>query len=198
MIRSTHRAVAKRASRNLHKILRSPIARSKRSNFLGSGRVTDLQQCSPLAQSSARSDDQQHVALVSYIRTRCDIRQVISSPMMANAARVAGAQREIGVSEAFTASGRIDVGGPHFGGSRVVKITVRYCDDYTEAQVRQFSSCDNVVTGGGSSNGGLTMISIVDDDISVRRVSEFAHQIPRLRDSDFRIRRGVFGVRVLV
>ena len=53
-------------------------------------------------------------------------------------------------------------------GSRFVKITVRYCADYTEAQVRQFSSCDNVVTGGGSSNGGLTMISIVDDDKSVR------------------------------
>ena len=84
------------------------------------------------------------------------------------------------------------------GGNGVVKITVRYCDNYTEAQVRQSSSCDNVVTGGGSSNGGLTMISIVDDDKSVREFSEFAHQIPRLRDSDFRIRRGVFGVRVLV
>lgn len=65
-------------------------------------------------------------------------------------------------------SGRIDAAGPRSGGSRFVKITVRYCDDYTEAQVRQFSSCDNVVTGGGSSNGGLTMISIVDDDKSVR------------------------------
>jgi CheY-like chemotaxis protein len=63
---------------------------------------------------------------------------------------------------------KIDVGGPRFDGSRFVRSTVRYRDDYTEAQFRQFSSCDNVVKGGGSSNGGLTMISIVDDDKSVR------------------------------
>ena len=39
-------------------------------------------------------------------------------------------------------------GGPHSDGSRFVKITyLKVCDDYTEAQVRQFSSCGNVVTG---------------------------------------------------
>ena len=67
--------------------------------------------------------------------------------------------------------GKIDVGGPRFDGSRFVRSTVRYRDDYTEAQFRQFSSCDNVVIGGGSSDGGLTMISIVDDDKSVREAA---------------------------
>ena len=37
------------------------------------------------------------------------------------------------------------------------------------------------------------MIAIVDDDKSVREFREFAHQIARLCDSDFRVRRGVSG-----
>jgi len=47
----------------LNKICAAPLPGRSEAIF-GGGRVTDLQQRSPLAQSSARSDDQQHVALV--------------------------------------------------------------------------------------------------------------------------------------